>query len=654
MLAHWRSDEATEVARHASLSMGIDVGPGEVLDFAAFLARQGLTTETRPKRVARNWPLRNTLTWLMHNYLFFRIHLWRPDGFLSATSGYVNFLFSRISLVVLIAISVFGIVTTGQQWDQFITIVKHLGDASGLTQVGIAILLAKITHEFGHAYAARRFGCAVPSMGVAFIVMLPVLYTDTTHAWRLRSRHQRMTIAGAGIVAETTLAAAMLVAWPHIPAGPLQTGAVALASVSWANTLLFNLNPLMRFDGYYLLSEFLKVENLQDRAFALTRWSLREAIFGIGFPSPEPLPPHLRHALFVYALGTWIYRPVLFFAIALVVYHTAGPGVGIALMVVELGWFIVKPVMSEIGAWWGFRRHIRPRTRTLISALAFSALVGMAFVPFSGTSRVPAILVAGAHVVVFSPEPAYLKKLHVVQGQYVALGDPIADLDSPDIAYDEVQAEERHKIAQLELDTLPMKPGLVKQRLVIAEQVASTVTERDGLRKSRDRLRLLAPVTGRVIEVPDGVAPGRWLGKKNPVAEIAGEGPYLIEAYASEEVASRLKLGHSAEFVPTSLDEPRMSAMLLKIAPMAITTLARPALASMYGGPIETTPDSHSLPVPTIPTYRLLFQADGALSLSTIIGTMRLNIDKESLAVRAWRRGVQFVTKDDLIGFLIE
>lgn len=123
--------------------------------------------------------------------------------------------------------------------------------------------------------------------GVAFVVMFPMFYTDVSDAWRVRSRTARLLVGSGGMMAELMLAAFALLAWSLLPEGPLRTAAFLLSSATWLTTLAVNLNPLMRFDGYFILSDAWQVDNLQGRAYALCRWRLREALFGYGDPLPS-------------------------------------------------------------------------------------------------------------------------------------------------------------------------------------------------------------------------------------------------------------------------------------------------------------------------------------------------------------------------------
>ena len=188
-------------------------------------------------------------------------------------------------------------------------------------------------------------------MGVAFLVMFPVLYTDTTDAWKLQSRRDRLRIVTAGVRTELYLALIATFLWGVLPDGSLRSAAFFIATTSWVTSVLVNISPFMRFDGYYAFSDLIGVENLQQRAFELGRWRLRRWLWGLNDPLPEPMPRRRARLLILYAWGTWLYRFFLFLGIALLVYHFFFKVLGIFLFIVEVLWFIVMPIFKEVRTW---------------------------------------------------------------------------------------------------------------------------------------------------------------------------------------------------------------------------------------------------------------------------------------------------------------
>ena len=268
---------------------------------AAFLRRNFLVDRSEPGAArmlldAKAGSKTHWASWLLHRYLFFRVPLVKPQRFLSIVEPLLAPVYSPIGRGVLLVLVLAGIYLVGRQWDAFVATFAAFGTWEGKAMLVAAILVSKILHELGHAVTLHRHGGRVPTMGVAFLVLFPVLYTDTSDCWRLRGRDARLAVGAGGILAELSLAAIALFLWSFAPEGAMRAALFVLAGTVWIGTLAINLNPFLRFDGYYLLSDWLDVANLQDRAFALARWRMREFLFGLGLPAPEAFSLGARHA----------------------------------------------------------------------------------------------------------------------------------------------------------------------------------------------------------------------------------------------------------------------------------------------------------------------------------------------------------------------
>lgn len=250
-------------------------------------------------------------------------------------------------------------------------------------------------HEFGHALTAYRYGCNVPQMGLAFLLLWPLLYTDTSETWKLTSRRQRFAVGASGIAAELMLAVFATLAWTILPDGSVRAAAFVLPTSTWILTIAINASPFTRFDGYFLLADWLNLPNLHERSFAFARWWLRETLFGLGDAPPEDFAPARRRWLILLALFTWLYRLVLFVGIALLLGHFVFKALGIVLMVVELGFFVALPILREIGVWWSRRGDIGLNLRSLRTVCLLLGLGLFIFVPWRDTVSLPAVLVDG-------------------------------------------------------------------------------------------------------------------------------------------------------------------------------------------------------------------------------------------------------------------
>ena len=153
------------------------------------------------------------IMWLVHNYLFIRLPLIRPQSALERLAPYVAFFYTPAWLVIISSISACGLYLVSRQWTIFVSTFQHFFSLDGLLWYLAAISIVKVFHELGHACTAVRYGCRVPTMGVAFLVMLPMLYTDVTDAWQLKERRKRLLIDAGGVIAELMLAGLALFLW---------------------------------------------------------------------------------------------------------------------------------------------------------------------------------------------------------------------------------------------------------------------------------------------------------------------------------------------------------------------------------------------------------------------------------------------------------
>lgn len=325
ILSRWSLDDADAVAAAVSVDTTLKIGASDVMQVAQFLIDNQLAQPSGPdsaRKLAEGLEKRqgSPLKWLLHHYLFFRIPLWHPDAWLDRWQLVAARVSSRGFLTLTLFVLLFGLSQVARQWDLFVASLVDTFSGTGLAAYGFALVAVKVLHELGHAFTAKRFGCRVPAMGVAFLVMWPMAYTDTNDAWRLTNRWQRLQVAAAGIGTELLLAAWATAAWALLPDGAWRSAAFVLATTSWIASLAINASPFMRFDGYFILSDWLDMPNLHQRSFALARWKLREWLFALGDPSPEHFSPKRTTGLIAFAWATWLYRLVVFIGIALLVY----------------------------------------------------------------------------------------------------------------------------------------------------------------------------------------------------------------------------------------------------------------------------------------------------------------------------------------------
>ena len=612
-LSLWNVGSVERLRKALCSEYGRDVAEDEVKSTIHFLFSNGLLRDipggdygelVRLQKARK----KSIPAWLAHGYLFFRVPLFRPDRFLRLTWPYVRPLFTRAAALIFALIGLFGLYLVSRQWEYFADTFQHLLSLEGMMLYIISLVLVKSIHELGHAYMATKYGLRVPTIGVAFIVMMPVLYTDTSAAWRLPSRRQRLMIDAAGIFSELAVAALATLAWAFLPDGGLRSIAFTTATVGWLSSLAINLNPLMRFDGYYLLADALGVQNLQERGFEMARWRLRQMLFKTDEAPPELLGVRMRRTIIVHAWATWIYRFFLFLGIALLVYTFFIKIVGIVLFILEIGWFIILPIGRELGRWWSMRSSIVKTRRTAATLVVLGLVAAAVMIPWSTRIAIPSILVTQQEIKIYPPYPARIAQMNISEGANARAGDLLMTFDVPELAAKLVHAKERRAILDIRLNRIGADEQDRAERIVLINRLKETDKEIDGLNRQIAELDVVAKFDGVIVDLDPELRPDMWVGMDRPLALLHNQTGFSVRGYIDEANLNRIREGADARFVP---EDPALDDIPLQVASISTADagqLNEAYLALRYGGSIETSQADGEELTPTGAYYTVLLR----------------------------------------------
>jgi putative peptide zinc metalloprotease protein len=583
----------------------------DVAGLIGFLYQQKLLIDPRPSTwgqliLEARQRKKSLLQALVHGYLYFKIPICNPDAFLTRTIGFVRPFFSAKLIQWLIPLALLALYMIGQRLDSFLATFPYFFSTRGVVVYAVAIIFVKILHELSHAYAAKAHGLRVPSMGAAFIVMWPVLFTETSEAWRLKDRKKRLMIAGAGILTELSVAIAASFVWLMAGDGLIRSTAFVLASTSWVSTLLVNLNPFMRFDGYYLLGDALGVDNLQTRGFLLAKWRMRRFLFGFQDEKPETLPPEKETAVYFYAYGTWIYRFFLFLGIALLVYKTFFVPLGAILMGVEIVFFILRPLWREAKIWIARRHEIAPARRKKLLILSVMAVL-IGGLPVGWPHQAPAMIRHAQYQTFYPPVAAKIVTLTAKDGLAAGKGQSLISLSAPEITQKLTAARLGLQSLKQQYEREAANSDYARRQAVLEQEIAQKETELSGLIMQQERLTILAPFDGRVFDVMPGIAPGRFVPADLPLFRLIAPGAYTVTAYVPEHLLPTLTLGARVLFYPQSGAAP-FPADIKSIAQTRSVRLEEVALASFSGGSIAARQGDEGAALPEEPIYRVLLE----------------------------------------------
>lgn len=593
ILKYWELQSAQEIVKQVNKHSHFHIVEEDVNAVYEFLNNKGLLQTsgqekadsliTRKKQSKQGW-----FSTLSKKYLFLRIPLFKPDKaitrFYNAIKPFltVKLLWLSILLVLLGAIGVL------REWEYYSDYFALLLTPKGAFYAVIAIIVSKLVHEIAHATAIKHFGCKVYYMGVALIVLLPMLWTDASDSWRLKDNRQRMWINGIGVIAELLLAGIASLFWVLLPEGNLKFIAFVLSGVTWIGTLFINLNPFMKFDGYHLLLDAVKTPNLQTRSIAVSIALLREKIFGWKQAPEENLSTTQHRWFLVYGLGCLIYRFFLYVSIALIVYHMLPSPYGMMLAGIEVYWFLLFPLYKELALVCSHKSEWLHTMRFKLSAAFIVFILIMLLLPTSRNIEGDAMLHAENEVTLSVAKPAKLTAINAQNFKAVKKGDLLFEVESPQL---KKEAEQLHATAErLENEyrhyLVSNDPKVRNDAFYIKEELNATLSRQKNNQQEQASLQVIAPMGGVLRDVPDYLALGDWLEKKELLGRIASD-EFKVEAFVSEYDVGRLEVGDKAVFYPKHVGMSPIHLKVKAISQTNVQTMPFLELTVPYGGNIE-------------------------------------------------------------------
>lgn len=579
---------------------------------------------------------RGGLVALMARLLFVQIPLLRPEKFLRATAGAVSWLFNRVTVFLLLLCGLAGLYLTLPRWEDYWRDSFGSFALAKLPAFMLALIVVKAAHEFSHAYVATIAGARVPTMGVAFFFFMPLPYTDVTDAWRL-SWPRRFRVAVAGMAAEVTLAGVALLLWALSPPGPAAMALARLSSLAIISTLLTNLNPGPRFDGYYVLVCLFRSENLRPRSMAELRRVLWRRFFGIALPDMEAGAGRRRRlAMVVYAVYAMLYRISLGIGIAAMAYYFLPKAIGLPFAAAELWLFMGAPVA------WEFAR-LRTQggkmrlTLALVLFLLFLAAMGVwAVGSWPRRINFPAVTRSSVEDAVRTLRSGETASIAARRGERVAEGEVLATLESAMDKPLQRRAEWSLREAEMAEEQAWRSDPSRRDTATRAAEIKRRQVELDALRQRGEYLTVHAPTSGTLSAWDQYVKPGVSVARGQLLGWITDGPVSILSCYPDMETAGRITVGAEVKFFPDDGSGP-VKGVVLRIDESRPELLEDPALAGALGA----MPSGGSLLLPR-PYAKVIVRLDESAPRIGQTGMVWMWSKPESLFDRAvlWLRGL--------------
>lgn len=525
------------------------------------------------------------------NLLFIRIPLGRPDEGLNVVYPFVRFFCGWGFFVLWAVLGVIGVSQVAVNWDRFVRGTEGVLAPGNWLWLMLVWVVLKVWHEAWHAFVCKHHGGRVREAGMMFVLFAPMGYVDATSSLAFRSRWKRIHVAAAGVYGEFMLAAAAAIVWANT--GPSITNTIAMNVMVMASTvtLLFNLNPLMRFDGYFILIDLIGRPNLGTRANQLVTTLAKKWLLGmkeLAAPVWRDLDTWIWLA---YGLASVVWR-VLVFVSLLVGASVLFRGGGLLLAVIAFLFWLV-PLLFSLG---GFFKKGKPGERARVWPAVWrcgtlaAVLIVVGIFPFRVDIKTPGVVEAAGEVILRAEGPGFVTGIHVRDGALVQKDQPLVTLENPEL-------ELKLRTLGITHDRQDLKRRIFRMDKPVAEYEAE-VAMLDSLRKQYleqldyvETLDITATRAGRVVAPQLPRMRDRYMRTGEEILRIVdpAAGEILIPISQDDVDYFRRHIGKSVQVYLEgrgSTGEGR----LLRISGRAVTSVEHPALTTLAGGPLAVKP----------------------------------------------------------------
>lgn len=527
---------------------------------------------------------------------FLFIPLLNPDRFLERTLKFVSLICNRWTAIIpLVALpgALYLIVSGMPKIRQEFLFFFNLNN---LVFLWITVAVTKLAHEFAHAYTAKKFGLQVPDMGVAFLIFFPCLYCNTTDAWQLADRRQRMAISAAGVAAEAVLSTFAAYVWYFSKPGIVNSVAFYLMGVSFLSTVLINGNPLLKFDGYFLLADYLRIPNLYQKAFGHIRFLFLNRVLGMSEIEDSARSKRERVIFGLYGFGSLTYRVFLYAGIITGVYYRFDKTLGILLAVLAFALFVVRPAWKGSATLFRLRAGIKVRLRgALVFACCVLVLGTALFVPIAGNSVYPCFLDAAQKQKITVPQHTWVEEVNVREGMPVTQRTVMFQLDTSVLRLNLAKQEVNRSIIKKELELLSLDD---KRRAEIPGKEVELHQAEDEIRRTNQQLAeaesgITAPFDAVVTRLNPKMRKGFQPGEGVIVGELETTAKLVVHALIPEKDLETIHVGQQVRVWFPASGGMEFEERVNTIRPFSEKDLSESPFSSRFGGEVATEVRSH-------------------------------------------------------------
>jgi putative peptide zinc metalloprotease protein len=584
------------------------------------------------------------------SFLFFRVPIWNPDRWLEKLTPWIHRLTGIPAMVVWLFVVIWGSLATFEN--------RHLlsGQSEGLLALGnlpwlyVCLSLMKLVHETAHGFVCKRYGGEVRTFGVMFLLLTPMPYVDATSSWSFTNRWHRVYVGVAGMAIELFMAAIAALVWTKTGPGLVNSLAFNVMVIGSVSSLLFNGNPLLRFDAYYMLSDYAGIPNLYQKGQQQWLYFGDRYVLGTRDAFSPAQDAREWHWLTAYGLLSFIYMMIVTVGISLFLLDQWVP-LGLFALGMTLFSKFVMPV-KKLASHLRSQKVQANRKRALVTLTAiFSILIFTAgWIPLPFSIKASGVIEAHQSTIYYAPVEGILKSVASKNGAHVSKGQALAVLTNPELEQDILasqyglqEAEAQYRIA---LFRAPNEIAATQQRLIALRLAHAELERRLAL------LTVYANHDGEWVSPSLHEFENSWVHRGQILGDLIDRTQFRFSAVIPQEQANELfKYSlESAELMLAGQTDRVVPLLDCKVIPYQSQKLSSSALGWMGGGDIAVKTDDKDGNIAQEPFYVIhgTVPADAIARLSAfhgISGLMRVELPGQPLYWQLKRSFLQLIQK---------
>lgn len=579
--------------------------------------------------------------WL--NPLSLRFPLFDPDNFLNRYAPIIRPLFSTAGLVlwgVTIAIALLTLFVSFS--DITAAVSEQIIRPQNLLIMLVLFPLMKALHEFGHAFAVKVWGGEVHEMGITLLVLMPIPYVDASAAWAFQEKYKRVLVGAAGLIVELFIAAVALIIWAIVEPGLLRDTALAAFFIGGVSSVFFNANPLLRFDGYYILQDLIEIPNLYSRSSRYSLYQIKTRILGHQ-DAVSPVTAEGEHWWFIgYGVLAWLYRMVIMVVISIFLaskYFAAG----VVLALWSFILMIVLPLYRGI-KYLASNPELEGIRKPAIRNVAVGTAVVLAVIsllPFSLHSNAQGIVWVPEQAHLFAESDGFVTKVHAQTGDEIKAGTLLVELRNPNLQAraNVLQARYRELKARYASERFeqPVKADQTQEEMLAVQ------ADLDSIDNDINKLQIHANVSGQFVVDEQRKLLGSFIKKGEAIGYIVSPDQLIVRLVVPQQTIGLVQRKMRDVHVRL-VEQPgrTLNAELLRQTPSGSVALPSRALGASGGGEIAVDASDRTGTTAAEPVFQIDLKLLDAFSVAGLgsRALVRFNHGRESLAQR-WLRGIR-------------